>query len=192
MNYNRTFLKGLIESFGEVATNFLQMAFYNSSNITITNNTLSGWFSSLAYTDYTTYNIPPVANLMLWNTTGSLIERNNILSQGSGILIYNNNATNSGNYIWNNTFNDYSLISPGSLFGYAPIGIILASSGNTLYNNNATNSGNYIWNNTFNDYSLISPGSLFGYAPIGIILASSGNTQYCIFPAFSLDILNLL
>ncbi len=135
VNYNRTFLKGLIESFGEVATNFLQMTFYNSSNITITNNTLSGWFSSLAYTDYTTYNIPPVANLMLWNTTRSLIERNNILSQGSGILIYNNNATNSGNYIWNNTFNDYSLISPGSLFGYAPIGIILASSGNTLYNN---------------------------------------------------------
>ena len=135
VQYNGTLLKGLVESFGEVSVNFLQMIFYNSSNITITNNTLSGWFSSVTYTNFTTYNIPPVANLMLWNTTNSLVERNNILSQGSGILIYNNNATDSKDYVWNNTFSDYNLISPGSLFGYAPIGITVAGSGNTVYNN---------------------------------------------------------
>ena len=135
VQYNSTLLKGLVESFGEVSVNFLQMIFYNSSNITITNDTLSGWFSSVTYTNFTAYNIPPVADLILWNTSNSLVEKNNILSQGSGILIYNNNVTDSRNYVWNNTFSDYSLISPGSLFGYAPIGITVASSGNTIYNN---------------------------------------------------------
>jgi len=135
ISYNQSLIAGLVESFGEVSSNYLQMVFYNSSNIVVTNNTLSGWFSSVTYTNFTTYNIPPVANLMLWNTTNSLVDRNHILSQGSGILIYNNNATDSGNYVWNNTFNNYGIISAGSLFGYAPIGLIVASSGNTVYNN---------------------------------------------------------
>ena len=135
ISYNSSLLAGLVESFGETSTNYLQMVFYNSSNIVVTNNTLSGWFSSVTYTNYTAYNIPPVANLMLWNTSNSLVAGNHIMSQGSGVLIYNNNATDSGNYVWNNTFTNYGIISPGSLFGYAPIGLIVASSGNTVYNN---------------------------------------------------------
>ena len=135
ISYNSSLLAGLVESFGEDSTNYLQMVFYNSSNIVVTNNTLSGWFSSVTYTNYTAYNIPPVANLMLWNTTNSLVDGNHIMSQGSGVLIYNNNATVSGNYVWNNTFTNFGIISPGSLFGYAPIGLIVASSGNTVYNN---------------------------------------------------------
>ena len=135
ISYNSTLLPGLVESFGEAPTNYLQMVFYNSSNIVVTNNTLSGWFSSVTYTNYTAYNIPPVADLMLWNTSNSLVDGNHIMSQGSGVLIYNNNATNSGNYVWNNTFTNYGIIAPGSLFGFAPIGLIVASSGNTIYNN---------------------------------------------------------
>lgn len=135
ISYNVSLLPGLVESFDEVSTNYLQMTFYNTSNIVVTNNTLSGWFSAVTYTDYTAYNIPPVANLMLWNTTGSLVDGNRIMSQGSGALIYNNNATDSRNYVWNNTFENYGIISAGSLFGYAPIGLIVASSGNTVYNN---------------------------------------------------------
>ncbi len=133
--YQSSLLPILIEFFGVTSTNYLQMIFYESQNIIILNNTLSGWFSSVTFNNYTPYNIPPVAALMLWNVTGSLVERNSIESQGSGLLVYNNNHTDSGNYIWNNTFTDYSLISPGSLYGGAPIGLIVASSGNTIYNN---------------------------------------------------------
>ncbi|WP_393972024.1 thermopsin family protease [Oxyplasma meridianum] len=135
ISYNTSLLAQLVETFGEVPTNYLQMVFYNSSGIVVTNNTLSGWFSSVTYTNFTAYNIPPVANLILWNTTNSLVEHNKFMSQGSAVLIYNNNATDSGNYVWNNSFSNYGIISAGSLFGYAPIGLIVASSGNTIYNN---------------------------------------------------------
>jgi thermopsin len=135
ISYSDLNLAALIQSFGVTSTNYLQMIFYNSANIIIENNTLSGWFSTIVFSNYTAYNIPPVADLMLWNVTHSLIERNSIESQGSGVLIYNNNITNSQNYVWNNSFSNYNLISPGTLFGGAPIGLIIASSHNTIYNN---------------------------------------------------------
>ncbi|MEM0157279.1 MAG: thermopsin [Thermoplasmataceae archaeon] len=130
-----TDLASLTQEFDVPAVNFLSEVFYSVSNVTMANSTISGWFSTVVYNNYTLDNVPPVASLILWNTTHSLIERNSIESQGSGILIYNRNSTESDNYVWNNTFSNYPYIYPGDYYGYAPIGLIVESSGNTVYNN---------------------------------------------------------
>ncbi len=128
-------LPSITQEFDVPSINFLSEAFYSASNVTFANSTISGWFSTIVYNNYTGDNVPPVASLVLWNTTHSLIERNSIESQGSGILIYNQNSTESHNYVWNNTFSNYPYIYPGDYYGYAPIDLIVESSGNTIYNN---------------------------------------------------------
>ncbi len=138
INYDTISLNNLLSAFGVISSNFLQFVFYDSGNLIIKNNVISGWFSSLTYSNYTTYNIPPIAGLMLWNDTHSLIENNEVESAGSGMLIYNNVAVKSDIYVWNNTFSNYNLIPAGALFGAAPIGLIVASSNNTIYNNEFT------------------------------------------------------
>ncbi|WMT49403.1 MAG: thermopsin [Thermoplasmatales archaeon] len=138
ISYDTISLNNLLSSFGVTSSNFLQFVFYDSSNLIIRNNVISGWFSSLTYTNYTEYNIPPIAGLMLWNVTHSLVENNEIESAGSGMLIYNNAEMKSDIYVWNNSFSNYNLIPAGALFGAAPIGLIVASSNNTIYNNEFT------------------------------------------------------
>ncbi|MCL5881582.1 MAG: thermopsin [Candidatus Thermoplasmatota archaeon] len=133
-----TDLASLTQEFDVSTVNFLPEVFYAASNVTVSNSTISGWFSTIVYNNYTLDNVPPVASLMLWNTTHSLIERNSVESQGSGILIYNQNSTISDNYVWNNTFSNYPYVYAGDYYGYAPIGLVVESSGNTIYNNEFT------------------------------------------------------
>jgi len=130
-----TDLASITQEFDVSTVNFLPEVFYGASNMTVSNSTISGWFSTVVYNNFTRDNVPPVASLMLWNTTHSLIERNSVESQGSGILIYNRNTTFADNYVWNNTFSDYPYVYPGDYYGYAPIGLVVESSGNTVYNN---------------------------------------------------------
>ena len=138
INYDTISAENLLTAFGATTANSLQFVFYNSANLIIRNNTVSGWFSALTYTNYDAYNIPPVASLMLWNVSNSLLERNSIRSAGSGALIYNNANLKSDIYVWNNTFSNCNLIPYGALYGGAPIGLIIASSNNTIYNNKFT------------------------------------------------------
>ncbi len=135
VNLPSSLLPELTQDFEVSSVNFLQMVFYNSSHITVSNSTVSGWFSTIVFNNATAYNVPYVASLMLWNVTESLIDHDNIESQGSGILIYNPGASDSNNYVWNNTFSDFAEIYPGSYYGYAPIGLTVESSNNTVYNN---------------------------------------------------------
>ena len=130
-----TDLASLTQEFDVSTVNFLPEVFYGTSNVTMSNSTISGWFSTIVYNNFTLDNVPPVASLVLWNTTHSLIERNSVESQGSGILIYNRNSTVSDNYVWNNTFSNYPYVYAGDYYGYAPIGLVVESSGNTIYNN---------------------------------------------------------
>ncbi len=116
-------------------SNFLPIEFYNSSDIIFSNNTVSTWFTAEVFTDETYYNVPFVSSLVLWNVTNSLISSNMVKSQGSGILIYDENNTSSSNYVWGNVFTTCSLTGAGSYYGSAPIGLIIESSGNTVFNN---------------------------------------------------------
>lgn len=156
----------IAQAFGMTAANNLGMYFYNSSHIILTNSTISEAFPADVFSGNTYYNVPYVAGLTLWNVTSSLIEKNLICSQGSGLLIYNNASTVSGNYVWNNTFLNALVISNGSYYGSAPIGLTVESSGNTVFNNifdttitivsidglyaNIYNNGNVTYHDAFN------------------------------------------
>lgn len=133
--YQKALLAGLTDFFQVTSGNYLNLVFYNSSHIILNSSVVSGWFSSIVYSNLDAYNIPVIGSLLLWNTTDSLIEHNTILSAGSGVLIYGPGTRNLNNTIWNNTFSNSDSIPAGAYFGGAPIGLTVAGSGNTVYNN---------------------------------------------------------
>ena len=133
--YPRSTLSALTNYFQVTDGNYLNMVFYNSSHIILNNSVISGWFSAAVYSGLNMYNIPVVGSLLLWNTTSTLIEHNNILSDGSGILVYGPQNEVLNNIIWNNTFGNGNAVPAGAFFGTDPIGLTLAGSGNTVYNN---------------------------------------------------------
>lgn len=151
---------------GMTAANNLGIYFYNSSHVIMTNSTISGAYPAEIFSGNTYYNVPYVAGLTLWNVTSSLVENNLICSEGSGLLIYGDASISSGNYVWNNTFINAPVISNGSYYGFAPIGLTVESSGNTVFNNifdttitivsidglyaNIYNDGNVTYHNAFN------------------------------------------
>ena len=156
----------IAQALGMTPTNYLGIYFYNSSHIIFTNSTVSEAFPAEVFSGDTYYNVPEVSSLTLWNVTSSLIENNQVCSEGSGVLVYNNAATDSGNYVWNNTFINAAVISNGSFYGAEPIGLTVESSGNTVFNNifdttitivsidglyaNIYNEGNVTYHNAFN------------------------------------------
>jgi len=156
----------IAQALGMTPANNLGIYLYNSSHIILTNSTVSGEFPAAVFSGNTYYNVPYVAGLTLWNVSSSLVENNLICSEGSGLLIYDESAAVSGNYVWNNTFIDASVISNGSYYGFAPIGLTVESSGNTIFNNifdttitivsidglyaNIYNNGNVTYQNAFN------------------------------------------
>ncbi len=133
--YPARYLGMLTDYFGVTSGNQLNLVFYDSSHIILNDSVVSGWFSAVTYTGLNQYNIPIVGSLLLWNTTGSLIEHNTFLSDGSGAFIYGPQSEDLGNVIWNNTFGNGNAIPAGAFFGGAPIGLTVAGSGNTVYNN---------------------------------------------------------
>ena len=162
VEYPSSFMQAVETAYHGVMTNDLSMAFYDSSNIAVTNSTISGWFSSIAYYGYDSYNIPTVASLILWNTTHSILSGNTITSQGSGVLIYGTNGYSMGDYVWNNTFRNSNILPLGGYYAGAPIGLTVAASNNTIYNN--------IFNTTIPVVSISGPnadiytGSLANYS----------------------------
>lgn len=135
VHYSSPGLASLTQSFDVPEYNYLPSAFYNSSNFVINDSAFSGWFSTIVFNNYSADNVPVVASLILWNSTDSLVEHSVFYSQGSGLLVYNDNSTQSDNYVWNNSFTDYPETYPGMYYGYAPIGATIESSGNTVFNN---------------------------------------------------------
>lgn len=120
--------------FGLPSINYLNFELYNDSNITLTNSSfISGWFS----TNLAGYF--PAANLLMWNTTNSLIASNYFSGMDSSMLVYNNNETASNNTIWGNYFGQDTLASTTVYYAIntlgAPTGLSLFSSGNLIYNN---------------------------------------------------------
>lgn len=120
--------------FGLPSINYLNIEFYNDSNITLTNSSfISGWFSSNLAGYF------PAANLLLWNTTNSLVASNYFSGMDSSLLVYNDNSTASNNTIWGNYFGQDTLASTTVYYAIntlgAPTGLSVYSSGNLVYNN---------------------------------------------------------
>jgi thermopsin len=123
----------ILTALGLPDINDLTMQVYQSSNMTIENSShVTGWFSS----ELSGF---PVANIVLWNTTNINITGNYFLSEGSSLLIYNNDTTTSNNTVTGNFFaidgtttNDFE---SSFLNSNTPMGLQLYSSYNKIYNN---------------------------------------------------------
>ncbi|MGC8496872.1 MAG: thermopsin family protease [Thermoplasmata archaeon] len=111
--------------------NYLQIQLYNTSHVSIYHaNYVTGWFSNEVYginqDDF------PVANIMLWNSTGDLVASNNFYDWGSSLLVYGG----SGNVIWGNKFVQYPVpLDSATTNGIGQFGLTIYSSGNTIFNN---------------------------------------------------------
>ena len=124
--YDYSFLNSL----GLPNFNFLGYTLYNADHVSLFGSTISGWFSrELAGF--------PVANVVLWNSSGDLVGNNSFMSMDSSLLIF----SGTGNVVWGNIFANYtnpdinrSELSAVNVDG-SPLGISVYSSGNTIYNN---------------------------------------------------------
>ncbi len=114
--------------------NYMNMEFYNDSNLALLNGSfLSGWFSSNLAAYF------PAASVVFWNTTNSLVSSNYFSSMDLSLFIYNYNATDSNITVWGNEFAQNGLVQ-STVFNSinvagAPTGLMLYSSGNLIYNN---------------------------------------------------------
>ena len=112
---------------------------YNSSEVTVKDNTFTGWFSS---------NLDefPVANLLLWNSTNINVTSNIFITMDSSMLIYNVHSVNANNMVSGNFFiqssalnrYNYAPIAISTSLGTlspAPTGLTVYSSGNTIFGN---------------------------------------------------------
>lgn len=113
--------------------NYLTIQVYASSNMTIENSSyVTGWFSQILEGF-------PLANMVLWNTTDMNITGNYFSSQGSSLLIYNDDTTLSNNTVTGNVFSIDATITNALdqyfLNSNSPVGLQLYSSYNKIYNN---------------------------------------------------------
>ncbi len=121
------------EFFTQSADNFLGYWMYNDTHVILMNSSaITGWY---------TYEQGgfPVANVILWNTSDSLIAGNTFLSMDSSLLIYGG----SGNLIWGNYFkNSPALLNPLQMSEWDVWGLVAGisvfSDNNTIVNNEFT------------------------------------------------------
>ena len=129
LNYaGRTLLN--IEAQGLPTSNYLQFQLYGTSHVTIWNSSISGWFDGANLAGF------PLASLMLWNTTGTLVGANQFWSQGTTLLIYGG----GGSTIWGNWFETSTNLSDPNfaaavMDGTFAFGPQLFCNGDTVYNN---------------------------------------------------------
>ena len=122
--------------FGMPLYNSLGYWLYNTSNIELTGNFISGFYSkSLAGF--------PAADVIIWNSTNDVVFGNYFNVSDSALLLYNENMTMAGNVIAHNYFvanimvyePEYSTINMNSFTGGYPVAIYAFSSGNMIYDN---------------------------------------------------------
>lgn len=140
VNYSENVFSYLITSyFGLPSTNNLGIVLYNTSNATVRDNKITGWFS-FEQTEF------PVANLLLWNSQNNFITKNIFITMDSSMLVYNTHTEYGNNSILGNLFiqssqlnaNNYALISVSTTFGtspYGPVALTMYSSGNSVSEN---------------------------------------------------------
>ena len=122
---------GLLNA-GLPTSNDLQIEVYNASHVTIWDaSAISGWFASSGGGPDGGL---PLANVVFWDVSDSLIAGSTFLSQGSSLLLMNGAGTGGGNEVWGNTF-DQGTVTPGMLYGGMGVGIWAFEAGDLIYNN---------------------------------------------------------
>jgi thermopsin len=127
----------LADLFGLPSTNYLGVELFGTRNVSVVGGTLQGWFGSYQsqYVDDTAY-----SELVLWNSTSTLVTGVTFEDQGYGITLYGG----TGNTITGNYFvNDLVSIEAGygtPFIGYGdegagPIGIVIYEGGDLIFNN---------------------------------------------------------
>jgi len=111
-------------------SNYLQLEFAYSSNVSLTNApSISGWLSSPLPTVY------PLGAVIFWNSSGNLIAGNTFYDEGASLALYG--GTN--NTIWGNEFLNTSVPTTDlySIFDQPTnvTGVYESESGDLLYNN---------------------------------------------------------
>jgi len=128
--YYPSFLSTFLTTYGLPSFNFLQTELYNTSHVSIMNGNYEGWFTSFISPFY----FYPLANIVVWNSTSTLVADNNFNSMStSSLLIFGG----EGNLVWGNNFEQSGPIgNPASLeLGSAAIGLSIYSANNTIINN---------------------------------------------------------
>ena len=148
--YYPQFTYGYLDYFGLPSFNMLQTELYNTSHVSIMNSQFTGWFTSYL-------SVFPASNLIVWNSTSTLIAYNNFKGMGQSMLMYGG----TGNMIFGNYFQQAaSVAQPSALeFGSTPIGLSMYSSNNTIINNN------------FNVYVTVYSPQYSIYYPPGVFVA---------------------
>ncbi len=109
-------------------TNDLQLELYGTSQVSVfASSGISGWFPPFL-------NGFPLANLMLWNTTGSLIGGNGFLNEGSSLLLFGGGH----NVVWGNTFSGGPANATFPVFGTSEVDLSVFESNDTIYDNSFT------------------------------------------------------
>lgn len=146
------------------ATNQLGYVLYNTQNVVVTHNTISGWFTNYL-SEF------PAANLLLWNSHKNVIADNHFVTMDSSLMIYNAQHGSPGNnMVYGNYFTqDRSLNStnfPGifvyTTFGtspYGPVAMTIYSSGNTITHNSV-----FVYNTAISPFYSIYSGNYATYS----------------------------
>jgi Thermopsin len=117
-----------LTSVGLPTDNHLSIELYYTSHVTIWGaQAITGWFF---LDDYGPTGYLPLANVVLWGATDTLIGHNSFVSQGSSLLL----MQGSGNVVWGNRFVDGPQ-SAAMLYNGTPVGIWTFESGDLIYNN---------------------------------------------------------
>jgi thermopsin len=114
-----------LDYLGLPTTNDMQVQLFNTTNVTLTNSTISGW-----YADSTYWGEYQMADLMVWGSTNTLVERNNFT--GPGPQAYVSESTNT--VFFANRFME-GASAPYEVGYPTTIGLVLASNETLTYNN---------------------------------------------------------
>ena len=116
---------------GLPTSNDLQIQLYGTSHVTVWNASwISGWFGAAYLGGF------PLASMMVWNSTHTLIASNHFSSEGTTLLLYGG----TGNTVWGNWFvaspalNDPA-VAAAVTYGFDPLGPEVYENGDLLYNN---------------------------------------------------------
>ncbi len=109
-------------------TNDLQLELYGTAGVTVFGTpAISGWFPPFL-------NGFPLANLMLWNTTGSLVGDNGFQNEGSSLLLFGGGH----NVVWGNAFTGGATNATYPVFGGREVDLSVYESNDTIYDNSFT------------------------------------------------------
>ncbi len=122
---------GQANALGLPTSNNLQIQLYGTSHVSLWNASgITGWFSGAYLTGF------PIAPVMVWNSTNTLVGSNTFWDEGMSLLLYGGTA----NTVWGNRFlPSPNLADPAFvgavMYGAYPFGPWVFENGDLIYNN---------------------------------------------------------